>query len=166
MAWMKVIVIGIGEVGRHVAGSLSADRHDVTVIEQDPARVEASQQDLDALVIEGSGASPKLLREVGAADADLVCAVTQNDEANVIAALTAHQLGARQTIARVRDDDYYDDDQSQARDVLGIDVVIHPDEPRRRTSPRPSCCRAPSTSSTSPTGGSRSPRRSSPRARR
>jgi len=127
MTGMKVIVIGIGEVGRHVAGSLSADRHDVTVIEQDPARVEASQLDLDALVIAGSGASPKLLREVGAADADLVCAVTQNDEANVIAALTAHQLGARQTIARVRDDDYYDDDQSQARDVLGIDVVIHPE---------------------------------------
>jgi trk system potassium uptake protein TrkA len=127
MVDMKVIVIGIGEVGRHVAGTLSADRHDVTVIEQDPARVESTQQDLDALVVQGSGASPRLLREVGAGETDLVCAVTQNDEANVIAALTAHQLGARQTIARVRDDDYYDDDQSLARDVLGIDVVIHPE---------------------------------------
>lgn len=124
---MRVIVIGIGEVGQHIARTLSGERHDVTVIDRDQTRVEALQGELDALVVVGNGASPKFLREVGAGDADLLCAVTQSDEVNVIAALAGHQLGARRTIARVRDDDYFGADESFARDVLGIDFVIHPE---------------------------------------
>lgn len=124
---MRVIVIGIGEVGQHIARTLSAERHDVTVVDQDGARVEAMQSELDALVLQGNGASPKFLREIGADHADLFCAVTQSDEANVIAAVGAHQLGASQTVARVRDADYYEGQSSSARDVLGIDVVIHPE---------------------------------------
>jgi trk system potassium uptake protein TrkA len=124
---MRVIVIGIGEVGQHLARTLSAERHDVTVVDQDASRVESMQAELDALVVQGNGASPKFLREIGADQADLFCAVTQSDEANVIAAVGAHQLGARQTVARVRDADYYEGGASSARDVLGIDVVIHPE---------------------------------------
>lgn len=124
---MRVIVIGIGEVGQNVARTLSAERHDVTIVDQDAARAEAMQGELDALVLTGNGASPKFLREVGAADADLLCAVTQVDEVNVIAALAGHQLGARRTAARVRDDDYFGADESFSRDVLGIDFIIHPE---------------------------------------
>jgi trk system potassium uptake protein len=124
---VRVIVIGVGDVGRHIAETLSAERHDVTVVDQDPARVETVQAELDALVIAGNGASPKFLSEIGAKDADLLCAVTQRDEVNVIAALAAHQLGARRTAARVRDTDYFGPDQSFSRDVLGIDFVIHPE---------------------------------------
>ncbi|MGH2946791.1 MAG: Trk system potassium transporter TrkA [Solirubrobacteraceae bacterium] len=124
---MRVIVIGVGEVGQHVAKTLSAERHDVTIVDQDADRVEAVQGELDALVVAGNGASPKYLREIGAAEADLLCAVTQSDEANVIAALAAHQLGTARTVARVRDPDYFGADQSFARDVLGIDFIIHPE---------------------------------------
>lgn len=124
---MRVIVIGIGEVGQHVARTLSSERHDVTVVDADARRVEAMQGELDALVVTGNGASPKFLRELGAGDADLLCAVTQSDEANVIAALAAHQLGARQTVARVRDSEYFGDDESFATDILGIDFVINPE---------------------------------------
>jgi trk system potassium uptake protein TrkA len=124
---VRVIVIGIGEVGQHIARTLSAERHDVTVVDQDAARVDALQSDLDALVVVGNGASPKYLRDIGAGKADLLCAVTQSDEVNVIAALAAHQLGAARTVARVRDPDYFGADQSFARDVLGIDFVIHPE---------------------------------------
>jgi trk system potassium uptake protein TrkA len=127
MGVMRVIVIGLGEVGQHVAQTLSGERHDVTVVDQDQRRVEGAQGDLDALVVVGNGASPKFLRDLGAGDADLVCAVTQSDEVNVIAALAARQLGAARTVARVRDDDYFGTDESFARDVLGIDVVIHPE---------------------------------------
>jgi trk system potassium uptake protein TrkA len=124
---MRVIVVGAGDVGQHIARTLSGERHDVTVVDQDERRLEALRSDLDALVVPGNGASPKVLAEIGAADADLICGVTESDEANVIAALVGHQMGARRTVARVRDDDYFQDDESQARGVLGIDFVIHPE---------------------------------------
>jgi trk system potassium uptake protein TrkA len=124
---VRVIVIGAGEVGQHIARTLSGERHDITVVDQDEERVESLRSDLDALVVAGNGASPKVLADLGAADADLVCGVTQSDEANVIAALAGHQLGAKRTVARVRDDDYFGQDEAFARDVLGIDFVIHPE---------------------------------------
>lgn len=123
---MRVIVIGVGQVGQHVARRLSAERHDVTVVDGDAARVEAMQGELDALVVHGNGASPRFLREIGAGDAGLVCAVTTSDEANIIAALAAHQLGAKTTVARVRDSELFGDDPRQA-DLLGIDHVINPE---------------------------------------
>ena len=124
---MRVIVIGAGDVGRHIATTLSAERHDVTIVDQDAERVEALRNELDALVVVGNGASPKVLADLGAAEADLVCGVTQSDEANIIAALAAHQIGARRTVARVRDADYFGSDESYATDVLGIDFVVHPE---------------------------------------
>lgn len=126
-ARVRVIVVGAGEVGLHVARTLSAERHDVTVVERDPVRAEAMQSELDALVVIGNGASPRFLQELEAQHADLVCAVTSIDESNVITALAAHQLGAGRTVARVRDPDYFGTDSSFARDVLGIDFVIHPE---------------------------------------
>lgn len=120
-------MIGAGEVGVNVARTLSADGHDVTVVDNDPGRCQAIQGDLDALVVEGNGGSPRLLREVDAGSADLLAAVTERDEANLIAALGAGQLGTRTTVARVRDPDFLGPDESFARDVLGIDFVIDPD---------------------------------------
>ncbi len=124
---MKVIVVGLGEVGLHVARTLSAERHSVTVLEKDPVRAESLQSELDALVVLGNGASPRFLKEQGAAEADLVVAVTASDESNVITALAAHQLGAGKTVARVRDPDYFGEDEGFSRDTLGIDFVIHPE---------------------------------------
>ncbi len=124
---MRVIVIGIGEVGQHVARTLSAERHDVTVIDADADRVESVQGELDAMVIAGNGASPRFLRELGAGDADLLCAVTQSDEVNLIAALAGHQLGAARTVARVRDPEYFGEDTAFAHELLGIDFVVNPE---------------------------------------
>lgn len=124
---MKAVVIGAGEVGLNVARTLSADRHEVTVVESDPKVSSAAQQELDALVVNANGASPKALAELDVGDADLVAAVTHVDEVNVIAALAARQLGARRTVARVRDPEFFGRDESFATDVLGIDFVIDPD---------------------------------------
>lgn len=124
---MRVLVIGGGEVGQNVARTLSAERHDVTLVDHDAERVEGLQAELDALVLAGNGASPRFLREVSAGQADLLVAVTQSDEANVIAALAGHQLGARRTVARVRDPDYFGPEESFARDELGIDFLINPE---------------------------------------
>jgi trk system potassium uptake protein TrkA len=124
---MRVIVIGLGEVGQHIARTLSRERHNVTIVDSDAARVEAMQGELDALLVAGDGSSPAFLRQLGVGDADLLCGVTQSDPVNVIAALAAHQLGARQTVARVRDPQYFGEDDSFARDQLGIDFVINPE---------------------------------------
>lgn len=124
---MRVIVIGLGEVGQHITRTLSRERHDITVVDADAARVEAMQGELDALLLVGDGASPAFLRQLGVGDADLVCGVTQSDPVNVIATLVAHQLGARRTVARVRDPQYFGEDESFARDQLGIDFVINPE---------------------------------------
>ena len=124
---MRVIVIGLGDVGQHIARTLSRERHDVTIVDVDADRVEAMQGELDALLVAGDGASPAFLRRLGVGDADLLCGVTQSDPVNVIAALVARQLGARQTVARVRDSHYFGDDPSFARDQLGIDFVINPE---------------------------------------
>ena len=120
-------MIGAGDVGQHVARTLSAERHNVTVVDGNADRVGALQGDLDALVVAGNGASPRFLREIGAGSADLLCAVTQSDEVNVIAALAAGRLGARSTVARVRDPDYFGDDDDFAREYLGLDLVVNPE---------------------------------------
>jgi trk system potassium uptake protein len=124
---VRVIVIGVGDVGRHIAETLSGERHNVTVVDADADRITAAQRELDVLALVGNGASPRFLEGAGVADADLLCAVTQSDEVNLIAALAARQLGARRTVARVRNDEYFNPEQSLARDVLGIDFVIHPE---------------------------------------
>lgn len=124
---MKALVIGAGEVGMNVAKTLSADGQEVTLVDKDPTRCEQAGMELDALVVEGNGASPILLRELDASSFDLIAAVTAVDEVNLIAALAAHQLGAGTTIARVRDPELVGRDDPVARGVLGIDFVIDPD---------------------------------------
>lgn len=124
---MRVIVIGAGEVGQNVANTLSGGGHDVTVIDGDASRVAKLQNDLDALILHGNGASPRMLQQLNAGGADLLLAVTQSDEVNTIAALSAHLMGTERTVARVRDEDYFGTDDSFAHDVLGIDFVIHPE---------------------------------------
>ena len=90
---MKAIVIGAGEVGVNVARTLSADEHDVTVVDNSAERCEALRGELDALIVDGNGASPRVLREIDAGSVDLLAAVTSVDEVNIIAALAARQLG-------------------------------------------------------------------------
>lgn len=124
---MRVIVIGAGEVGGNLTRTLAADGHQVTVVDTDRRLCADIESELDALVVHGNGASPQLLRDVRAKDADLLAAVTHEDEVNLIAALGAKELGARRTVARVSDPDFFGSDESYARDVLGIDFVVDPD---------------------------------------
>jgi trk system potassium uptake protein TrkA len=124
---MKALVIGAGEVGTIVARTLSADGHEVTVIERDPDRCEEAREELDAMVVEGNGASPRVLRECDAGSIDLLAAVTAVDEVNIAAAAAAHQLKVKTTVARVRDPDFFGRDGAFSKQLLGIDFVIDPD---------------------------------------
>ena len=122
---MRVFVVGVGEVGFNTARMLSREGHDVIVVDQNEDLVNSASEQLDALVMHGNGASPKLLAEVGARKSDLLIAVTDSDEVNITACLVAKAQGVKQTVARIRDPDYYDTREPFARDVLGIDFVIH-----------------------------------------
>ena len=103
---MKAIIIGAGKVGFSIAQLLSSEEHDVVVIEQDEERSQIIDQVLDVKVINGSGASWRVLENAGVRQADMVVAVTELDELNMISCLLAKQYGVKTTVARVRSTDY------------------------------------------------------------
>lgn len=98
---MHIIVIGAGEVGSYVAQRLSQEGHDIALIEHNPARVGELEGGLDALVLRGSGTDPDCLLTAGAARADLVVAVTSDDETNIVAAMLAKHAGAKGSVVRI-----------------------------------------------------------------
>nr|WP_266096589.1 Trk system potassium transporter TrkA [Rubrobacter marinus] len=102
--------------------------HDVVVVERDEALAERATEGLDALVMQGNGASPRVLREAGVKNADLLVAATTSDEANIIACLAAKAQGALRTVARIHNEDYYDPREPFTQEVLGIDFVIHTEQ--------------------------------------
>jgi len=119
---MRVIVVGAGEVGSSIAESL-ADAHEVVVIDVDGDRVEALTYDLDVLAIEGDGAAIETLQEAGLAAAELLIAVTDDDETNIVSCGTAKTLDDVTTIARVRNTKYLDTWEN-AEGALGVDVMV------------------------------------------
>ena len=103
---MKVVIIGGGEVGFHVAKALSEEDYDITVIDIDPIKCSRASENLDVIVVEGNGATPNTLNEAAVGDADYVLCLTRVDEVNLIASQQAHKLGANRIIARLRNQQY------------------------------------------------------------
>jgi trk system potassium uptake protein TrkA len=120
---VKIVIIGAGAVGHDLAHNLSAGDHDVVVVERDAAVLEQAQETLDCRLVQASGTSPSALEKIGLADCDLFAAVTDRDEVNLVACLTADVLKARIKVARVRNEDYYIGGQTLFR---GIDLAINP----------------------------------------
>lgn len=125
---MRTVIIGAGEVGSNTARLLSQEGHDVVLIEQDEALTMHASEQLDALVIHGNGASPRLLAEAGIQKSDLLVAASSSDEANIIACLAAKAQGVKRTVARIHNPDYYDPRDPFAGEMLGIDYVIHTEQ--------------------------------------
>ncbi len=121
---MRILITGAGEVGFLVASELYAD-HDVTVIDRDTSAC-ARLQEMDVKVLQGNAANARLLIEAGVKKADIVLAVTGNDEVNVITCIIASHLGVRQTIARVSNPEYIDR-PVQDRKEIGISYMICPE---------------------------------------
>ncbi|MFQ6093139.1 MAG: Trk system potassium transporter TrkA [bacterium] len=125
---MRIIVIGAGEVGFYIAQRLTAENHDVIVIERDEERRQLVQNQLDVLTVAGNGASARILKEAGIEKADLVIAATSIDEVNIIACMLAAQFGVSKKIARVRNPEYTSSSAVLDPKKLGIDLMIHPEE--------------------------------------
>lgn len=125
---MRTVILGAGEVGFNAARMLSREGHEVVLVEQDEALVERVSEQLDALVIQGNGASPRVLSEAGIDETDLLVAATNSDEANIIGCLLAKTQGVELTAARLHNPDYYDPEEPFAQETLGIDFVIHTEQ--------------------------------------
>ncbi|MEA3511833.1 MAG: NAD-binding protein, partial [Actinomycetota bacterium] len=98
---MRIVIVGGGADGSHLAERLIAEGDDVAIVESDPHRAEHLRDRLDAQVIEGNGASPRVLRRAGVERADIFFAVSDDDGTNVLACQTARSLGLERTIARI-----------------------------------------------------------------
>ena len=123
---MRIIIVGCGKVGSALAEQLSAEGHELTLIDLSERRLEELTNRLDLTAVAGSGTSYQVLLEAGVQDTDLVIAVTAHDEINLLSCLTARKASGCHAIARVRDPQYVAD-LGFIRDELGISMAINPE---------------------------------------
>ncbi|MEG2203762.1 MAG: NAD-binding protein, partial [Oscillospiraceae bacterium] len=123
---MRVVVVGNGKVGHTLTEQLSKEGHDVVVIDNDRRALEESTNVLDVMGVSGNGASYRVQVEAGVNKADLLIAVTNADEINILCCLVAKKLGVRHTIARVRNPEY-SDQLMFIQDELGLSMSINPE---------------------------------------
>ncbi|MDI6767687.1 MAG: Trk system potassium transporter TrkA, partial [Bacteroidota bacterium] len=124
---MKIIIVGAGEVGFHLAKILSQEHHDIVVIDNDEERVQRVNENLDVIALEGSGISPKLIAQAGAENADLLVGVSPYDEINMLACQIASKMGTKRTIARISNSEFNSPDVLVKPEHLGINLSIFPE---------------------------------------
>lgn len=123
---MKIIVIGNGKVGYTLAQKLSAENHDLVIIDENVPALRRADDFLDVMCVRGNGASISVLLEAGVREAGLVIAVTDSDEVNIVCCLLAKKLGAQHTIARMRNPEYSNDSDLYKQEV-DLDMIINPE---------------------------------------
>jgi len=124
---LYIIILGAGEVGYNLAKLLSYEKHDIVILEPNLERVKRAREKLDVQVFEGTGSSPDDLREAGVEKADMVVAVSNNDEVNLLACLIAGKFNVKTKIARVKNREFTREDCAINAQFLGIDLIIHPE---------------------------------------
>ncbi|MBQ8030100.1 MAG: Trk system potassium transporter TrkA [Butyrivibrio sp.] len=124
---MRIIVVGCGNVGLTLTEQLSKEGHNITVIEEKSSVVQTAVNNLDVLGIVGNGASYSIMKDAGIDKADLMIAVTDSDELNLLCCLIAKKAGNCHTIARVRNP-IYKKEINFIKEELGLSMVINPEE--------------------------------------
>ena len=124
---MKIIIVGAGKVGFILAQMLSNDDHDVTVVDRNLSRIETVEERLDVNTIHGSCTSMDVLMRAGVNDADMLLAVTERDELNIVSCFIAKSYGVHSAIARVRSPEFASLDPETVKNALGIDLMINPE---------------------------------------
>lgn len=128
---MNIIIVGAGKVGYTLAEQLSREDHNLTVIDASEAASRRVSDALDVICLRGNGVTVSALEEAGAAQADLLIAVTDLDEVNMVCCLTAKNLGVRYTIARIRNPEYFENLGHFKRE-MGIGMIINPERATAR----------------------------------
>jgi len=116
---MRIIIVGGGVVGFSLAEHLLNEGHSLTLIELDPKLCQQLSEKLDMQIINGSGSSPQLLREAGIKGADMVLAVTTNDEVNIVVCSIAALYNVPRRIARLRDRAFSEESEHLNLEKLG-----------------------------------------------
>ena len=124
---MRIIIVGCGKVGSTLAEHLDEEGHDITVIDKHGEKLKYLSDRIDVLGVEGNGASVSTQREAGVKDADILIATTNSDELNLLCCLIAKKAGNCQTIARIRDPEYFNE-MRYIRDELNLSLVINPEQ--------------------------------------
>jgi len=123
---MKIVIVGGGMIGLHIARELIDEKRDVVLIEKDAEAAKVASNELDCLVINDDGSRPEVLREAGVAGATWFLALTGSDEVNIVSCgLVAVEAKGIRTVARV-DNSFYSDLSRAQRKALGLDVLINP----------------------------------------
>lgn len=123
---MKIVIVGDGKVGQALTGRLAEEGHDLVVIDSSPEALRTSVEVHDVMGISGNGASYAVQKEAGVEDADLLIAATSGDELNLLCCMVANKIGARHTIARVRNPDYADQ-LVMMKEEFGLSMAINPE---------------------------------------
>jgi trk system potassium uptake protein TrkA len=124
---MNIIIIGAGEVGYHIANKLSKG-NDIVIIEKNSDKVKRIPEDLDVGTICGLGSNPTILEEAGIKSADMLIAVTDSDETNIVACLAANLLSPSiSKVSRIRNRDFIKYEKLFGRSFLNIDLILNPE---------------------------------------
>lgn len=124
---MRIVIIGLGKIGRTVLNNLSSEDHTITIIDQNKDKIENAIEKYDIFGVVGNGACQDIQQEANVKNADMMIALTDSDEVNILACLVAKRLGAPNTVARVRNPEY----RRQIIDMkeeLGISMILNPEK--------------------------------------
>lgn len=123
---MKIVIVGAGKIGMALAGTLSGENHEITLVDKDTKRLENAMNAFDVIGIEGNGVNYSIQLEAGVDHADVLIATTASDEINMLCCLVAKRIGVRRTVARIRDPEY-GGDFIHVLDKMGLDMVVNPE---------------------------------------
>ena len=123
---MKIVIIGDGKVGHKLTTQLSEENYDVVLIDRNEGKLKEAINNLDIMCINGDGADAQIQRQAGVPNADLVIACASTDELNMVSCLLARKLGAKHTIARVRNPIYYQQIDLLKED-LRLSMAVNPE---------------------------------------
>ena len=125
---MRIVIAGAGEVGTHLARMLSNVNHEVTIIDEDPKKLEDIAATMDVLSVEGDFTTFSILNKASARKADLFLAVSQDENANILAASIAKNMGAKKSISRVDHNEYMLPGNKEVFLNMGIDYLFYPEQ--------------------------------------
>jgi trk system potassium uptake protein TrkA len=126
---MKIIILGAGQVGSTVAQNLASEANDITVVDTNAQILQELQDKLDLRTVTGVASHPEILRQAGADDADMIIAVTNSDEVNMVACQVAYTIFHTPTkIARLRASEYLSESKLFSQDAFPVDVLISPEQ--------------------------------------
>jgi trk system potassium uptake protein TrkA len=121
------MIIGAGQVGRHLSRKFSAEGQDVVLIDRNENRLRRLERELNILAVHGNGASIRVLEDAGIDNTELFIAVTDSDEVNLVACLLSMKYNVKKRVARVRNEDFLSLEAPLNEKALGIDMLISPD---------------------------------------